>query len=205
MKKLKKDIVFYRTKKGSLAYFYPEGDPEAYRARKSAGKLKGPIKRELGNRKRYDNVEEETVRYRIREKKEHGSFSLGEGVLEDGDKKEERDMAQVLYRDRGGNMHVRGNQEHDKGESNPDYDWDSRLWDLKTNKTPTKTAIKNRTHKGLEQISRNPGGVIVDIKSGLPVHRVKGYTRERLSEGGEKGSRVLIMKDGKIKAVWKRK
>ncbi|MBR2552875.1 MAG: hypothetical protein IKF05_07825 [Erysipelotrichaceae bacterium] len=205
MKKQKKDIVFYRTKNGSLAYFYPEGDPEAYRARKSAGKLKGPIKRELGNRKRYDNVEEETVRFRTKSVRKHGEFELGEGVLRDPDRENDIRTARDLYRQYGGNIRVRGAHEHEVGQHNPDYMWDKKLWDKKDNEQPTKNAVKNSVRTGIHQIAEIPGGVIVEPHKDLPVHEAKEYARQRLAESGKTGMKVLIIRNGKVKVVWKKK
>ncbi len=43
-----------------------------------------------------------------------------------------------------------------------DYEWNGRLWDLKVPTKANKNTFEKRIKHGLEQISANPGGIIVD-------------------------------------------
>ena len=51
---------------------------------------------------------------------------------------------------------------------NPDFNWNGKLWDLKTPTSIKYDTIKKRLRKGLEQINENPGGIVFDTsKNGL--------------------------------------
>lgn len=57
---------------------------------------------------------------------------------------------------------------HVKGEPNPDYLWNGKIWDLKSPETSNENTIDKRIQHGIWQIKENTGGVIVDLsKSSL--------------------------------------
>ena len=48
-------------------------------------------------------------------------------------------------------------------ELSPDYDWDGMFWELKT--ISTEKAADSAVRKGIKQIMKNPGGIILDCRS----------------------------------------
>ena len=75
--------------------------------------------------------------------------------------KEEIAFAQWLHNKMGGDIHLLNeqNQSHVK---TPDYIWNSKLWDLKS--LSSEKAANSALRKGINQISGNPGGAMLDCR-----------------------------------------
>ena len=84
----------------------------------------------------------------------------------------------------------------------PDYEWRGKLWELKN--TSTAKAADSATRKALEQIAKNPGGVILDYEDNeILLDEVMQIVNSRMLRGGklEADMTVDIMVISKGKAV----
>ena len=60
---------------------------------------------------------------------------------------------------------------------NPDYDWNGKLWDLKTPTTTKYDTLDSRIREGFKQISKRPGGIMMDFtKSPLSYETAQEWT-----------------------------
>jgi len=205
MKTRDKEIKFYRTKSGKLAYYFASSN----KGLKNKTVVNKVIKREANNSNKFPSTENETARFVIKQKERHGKYSMDKDVPGDKNKKKEIKNSMKLYKKMGGNLHIRSTvqSEEDKelGVRNPDFRWKNKLWDEKDNDKSTRNAVKSSVRDGLDQIEQNPGGVILVPHKDMPTHKAIEYAGQRLAESGRKGDRVLVMVDGKIKAVIRKK
>ena len=86
-----------------------------------------------------------------------GLFDYDDGYPVE-DRQDEIVVAKVLFQNFGGDIRLKKEVQNQK---NPDYEWMGRLWDLKT--ISTEKAANSAVRSGVEQIRRNPGGVVLDI------------------------------------------
>ncbi len=89
----------------------------------------------------------------------------GKGVktIQDGfkDVNGEKTGANWLHSTFGGDIVLLADN-NPQGESNPDYLWKNKLWDLKSLTTDNKNTIDNRIRHGVKQTLKNPGGLLLD-------------------------------------------
>ena len=83
----------------------------------------------------------------------------GQIVVEEGAEKEDVNMAHLLHKFFGGDITVLRpiNKQNQK---TPDFRWNGKLWDLKT--VSTEKAANTAIQRGLKQIRKNPGGIVLD-------------------------------------------
>ena len=87
-----------------------------------------------------------------------GAVTYDEGY-KPGKHKEEIRIAEWLHRTFGGDIKLL-NEANALGVKMPDFEWNGKLWELKT--TSTLNATDNAVRKALKQIQVNPGGIILD-------------------------------------------
>lgn len=107
--------------------------------------------------KQYIDVTEE---YKNRATPGEGSLTYDDSYNSKAHK-EEIAFAQWLHNKMGGDIHLLNeqNQNHVK---TSDYIWNSKLWDLKS--LSSEKAANSALRKGINQISGNPGGVMLDCR-----------------------------------------
>lgn len=98
------------------------------------------------------------------EYKKNAKPGIGKFIKDDGfiDVNGEENVAKWLYDTFGGDLRLLA-ANNPKGEKNPDYLWNNRLWDLKT--ISTEKAANSATRSGLKQIRINPGGIILTLNN----------------------------------------
>ena len=89
----------------------------------------------------------------------NGSVIIEPGIT-DGQKSDEKEMAEWIKRHFGGDVIVR---KEIPDQLNADYVWDSKLWELKT--ISTAKASDAAVRKGMKQILSNPGGIVLDCRN----------------------------------------
>lgn len=156
-------------------------------------------------RKRVQNIIKETndskqKNVRMEYMRDH---KPGEGVIsyEEGYKpkkhKEEIDIATWLKEQLGGDILCI----NEKNEETPDYIWRGKMWELKTPKTLN--GIDKLVHKGLRQISKNPGGLIIDLSNfeGLDALEAANIIEKRIVRSAKSDIDVLLKRGDKISAI----
>ena len=107
--------------------------------------------------------------------------------------KSEIKVAEWLLENFGGDIRLLSESKK-QGVKTPDYDWKGKFWDLK--EISKNAAADSAIRKGLKQISSNPGGIILDLKSEdieLPdlLHRIN----DRIKRSAKGTLHVLVKKD----------
>ena len=122
------------------------------------------------------------------------------GVLrrEDGfkekDHSNEINVAEFLFNTFGGEIVLLKETIEDE---NPDYRWNNRLWDLKS---PNGTGnLGKLLKKGLSQIFKNPGGIVLDISSlKTDTTRIEHIITERMQTSLKHSVDVMIIRRNKL-------
>ena len=93
--------------------------------------------------------------------------NIGEIVFDDdydvASHSEEVKVAVWIHNYFGGDLRLIKENSRGFGVKTSDYEWNGKLWELKTLKTPK--AIDSALRKGIEQIFMNPGGVILNFEN----------------------------------------
>ena len=83
-----------------------------------------------------------------------------------------------------------------EGECNPDYLWNNKLWDLKSPTSSKHSTLEKRIKHGIDQIAKNPGGVIIDItESQTNIGEIEKIVNEIAPRKAVKNTDFII-KDG---------
>ena len=111
----------------------------------------------------------------------------------------EFEMGRWLYKTFGGEIIIR---EERKDQLNPDYLWNGRFWDLKT--ISSEKAADAAVRKGIKQIRKNPGGIIIDGRSkglnrGLLVSIIENRVRQKRYGSLD----IIIIFDENAFEVWR--
>ena len=100
----------------------------------------------------------------------------------------------------GGNIKLIKENSRGFGVKTSDYEWNGRLWELKTLKSPK--AIDSALRKGIEQIFMNPGGVILNFENKVEsVKEVETKIKSRIETSCRFKIDIIIMFMGKIEKV----
>ena len=96
-------------------------------------------------------------------------------------------------------------KESDKiGEKRADFEWNGKLWELKT--TSTTNATDSALRKGLKQIAENPGGIILDYGSNtVNLDELEVVIESRLKRSGVDNIDVMIVKDNEMLIAFRHK
>lgn len=115
--------------------------------------------------------------------------------------KREIEVAKILSDMFGGVIETLAEENLDHVET-PDYIWNGKLWELKS-PSQSLNAIDKRLQKGLHQISKNPGGVIIDLESeSIPLVDIVKKAENRIIRTADNiECDVIIMIKDKIKFV----
>ena len=111
----------------------------------------------------------------------------------------EIDMAQSVSAKFGGDITTLA-ERNPAGEYNPDYLWRGKYWELKT--PEGFEGIDGLVRKGLKQIEKNPGGIIVDARNVQATHEQIYYSVFNRFVRSARGSADMILydADGQIHA-----
>ena len=158
--------------------------------------------------KRIDYYEEkakrkETIKNVTEEYRKNATPGQGKYIIEDGfrDVAGEEKCAQWLHGTYGGDIVLLA-ENNPAGEPNPDYLWRGRLWDLKSPKSSQYSTIEKRIKKGVKQIAKNPGGVVVDIsKSSVNIDYIEDLIFREIKHSKNGTIDFLIVDNGKIRIL----
>lgn len=105
-------------------------------------------------------VREITSQYTDLVKNDKGAVTIEPGV-EIGKRQQEREMASLMADSFGGEVRMLA-ESNPAGTKNPDYLWRGKAWELKTPKQLN--GVDKLVRTGIKQISKNPGGIIIDAR-----------------------------------------
>lgn len=124
-----------------------------------------------------------------------GTITRDENYDEDSNKTE-IEFATWLHDNLGGNIHLL-TESKEEGVKTPDYNWNGKLWDLKT--VSTEKAADSAIRKGLKQIAENPGGIILDYKSNeISYEDLKTIIDKRIARYEEYNLDIIIVRNNKL-------
>ena len=143
-----------------------------------------------------------TEEYTSKAKPGEGKVTYDKGINPEK-AKEEIKAARFLRDTFGGDVHVRQEQDESEGIKYCDYIWRGKNWELKspdTMKSPDRIL-----GKALDQIRKNPGGIILDYQSeDFDLDRVINGARRRMTTTGYNVDLIILHK-GKLMKVLKYK
>lgn len=112
------------------------------------------------------------------------------------DKNGEEKVGNLIYKVFGGDLLLLSENNPD-GDTNPDYEWKKKLWDLKTPKTLN--GVDKRVRHGLHQIFKNPGGLIIDIRRlQIDQNEIEEKIRKRVRSSSKQSVDIMIINDDQI-------
>lgn len=85
---------------------------------------------------------------------------------------------------------------------NPDYEWNEKLWELKL--ASTSNSLDLAVKKAIKQISRQPGGIIIEIKKYKNKKAsIEGIIKNRIKYSSIKNYFVIIKSGNKLIKIYK--
>ena len=90
---------------------------------------------------------------------------------------EEVETAQWLHKTFGGDKKLLAEASTD-GIKMPDYNWNGKYWELKS--TTTAKSANSAIRKGIKQIEKNPGGIILDYKNQIDLEETMRIVEKRV-------------------------
>jgi hypothetical protein len=136
-----------------------------------------------------------TSQYREKAKSSNGSIVLSEGY-DKNSHKNEVNVAKIIHGEFGGDIKLLS-ESSVEGEKTPDYIWNNKFWELKS--TSTEKAVDSAIRKGLKQIERNPGGIVLDFSENKIVfEKVQKYIADRMGRRDDIPADIMIIQNGKI-------
>lgn len=113
---------------------------------------------------------------------------------------EEVEIALWLHNNFGGNIRLIVENNDSFGVKNADYEWNGKLWELKTLKS--EKSIDSALRKAISQIYSNPGGVILNFgKNQIKISQVLLIVKSRIETSCRFKMDVMIMSLGKLEQV----
>lgn len=89
---------------------------------------------------------------------------------------------------------------------NPDFCWNGTLWEEQEPIKHTKNAIDKNIREGIHQISRNPGGIVLDIgNSDMDITSIETIALHRLNRSSDFNCDIVIIRNGKIEEIFRYK
>ena len=121
---------------------------------------------------------------------------IGEIVFDDNydvaSHSEEVKVAVCIHNCFGGDIRLIKENSRGFGVKTSDYEWNGKLWELKTLKTPK--AIDSALRKGIEQIFMNPGGVILNFENGIDsISKIEKMIKSRIETSCRFKIDIMIM------------
>lgn len=113
---------------------------------------------------------------------------------------EEIKVAQWLHDNLGGDIKLLNESQQD-GIKMPDYEWNGKLWELKS--TSTEKAANSAIRKAIKQIQENPGGIILNYETDIDLQEAISVIEKRMkgSKEGDIPVDVMILNKGKLVAA----
>ena len=107
----------------------------------------------------------------------------------------EKEIADVIMNEFGGEIKLLSENNE---ELMADYEWNNKLWELKD--VSTKSSIDSQVRKGLDQICRNPGGLIFGLDNcKLSIKDIQRLIYKRImNKLSISNIDVILMKDKRI-------
>ena len=85
---------------------------------------------------------------------------------------------------------------------NPDYKWNDRFWELKG--IQTSTSLDTGIRKSIKQISKKPGGVIIDLSNYKDkLSGIYGIIIKRMQLFGKSHGYIILKKKNKLLTIYK--
>lgn len=143
-----------------------------------------------------DVLKDVTLEYRANATPNKGEYRVEDGFR---DVAGEEDCAKWLYSTYGGDIVLLA-ENNPEGESNPDYLWRGKLWDLKSPTSSKYSTLEKRIKKGVKQISKNPGGVVIDIsKSSVDIDYIERIILKEIKPSAKEQMDFIIVDNGKVR------
>lgn len=109
-------------------------------------------------------------------------------------------VAEWLHKNLGGDINLLNESAVD-GTKMPDYIWHGKYWELKS--TTTEKAANSAIRKGIKQIERNPGGLILNYDTDIDLQETVNIVEKRMkgSKQGDIPIDIMIVRNGKMELV----
>lgn len=150
-----------------------------------------------------DAFPEELVRCRcqIRYLPADNNDAGGDVIIPDGydtnKYSEEIETANWVANNYGGTVELL-ERSKESGVKTPDYRWDNKLWELKT--VSTVKAPDSALRKGIQQIQKNPGGIILNFgKNEVNFEETMEVIEDRLRRSGKFDFDVMVLHNNKLR------
>ncbi len=116
------------------------------------------------------------------------------------DHQREIDMAEWLHKNLGGDIKLL-NESIVDGIMMPDYMWQNKYWELKS--TTTEKSANSAIRKGIKQIERKPGGIILNYETEIDLQEAVNVIEKRMkgSKQGDIPVDIMIIRKGKMEMV----
>lgn len=122
-----------------------------------------------------------------------GTITIDEGYNRE-EYKAEIEISEWIHKELGGEITVRIESKVE-GEESADYEWNGRLWELKTLSSSTYNKTDKRIQKANSQIDKNRGGIILDYShSALSITEAEKLVRESAQHRISKPTDIIIKK-----------
>lgn len=112
---------------------------------------------------------------------------------------EEIAMAQWIHNSFGGNITLLDEAKSYKTLT-PDYQWNEKLWDLKT--VTTEKSANSAVRHGLKQIQENPGGIILNYENrDISLNILHGILKKRMMASAKQTVDIMIIQNDEVLQV----
>lgn len=113
---------------------------------------------------------------------------------------EEIKIALWLHNTFGGHIKLIKENSKSYGMKTSDYEWNGKLWELKTLKS--EKSIDSALRKGIEQIFMNPGGVILDFETNFDnINQIEKNIKSRIEASCRFKIDIIILCKTKLKKI----
>lgn len=151
-----------------------------------------PIKQ---NNKIANGLIDVTGLYKENAKPGTGSIIFSEWYDRNSHKNEVK-VARIIHQEFGGDIKLL-TESSVEGEKMPDYIWNDKLWELKS--TSTEKAVDSAIRKGLKQIAKNPGGIVLDFSENeINLKDAQKFISDRMGRRDDVPADIMIIQKGKI-------
>ncbi len=140
-----------------------------------------------------------TSEYLNKSTKEIGSITF-DNDYNVGEHSDEIRIAIWLHNCFGGDIKLIKENSRGFGVKTSDYEWNGRLWELKTLKTAK--SIDSALRKAIEQIFVNPGGVILNFENGIDsISKIEKMIKSRIETSCRFKIDIIIMSINTLEKV----
>ena len=108
-------------------------------------------------------------------------------------------IASQLFNTYGGTWKLLNEKNFDK--MNPDYIWNSKLWDLK--KVSSVKAVNSAVRKGIKQISENTGGLIIEVDANVDLEAMLEIMNDRIKRSIRHNMDVIVIQLNQVKYIFR--